>query len=222
MKKRAYTVVDEPEDIFRFIEIATFRYETEDTRALMETVRRCAESAFGAAIHTGSPLLKMARVKDQMVGRLRYHTKELVSGWCLCRHLFLHGDGNGILVRERGKWISLITEMCGLSAVDCDVQKVKRKFLNAYWKGGARKIAGENYAANPGKVVATIYSKMANEGIDDIKRIGDVAEEFSTVVDELITIISEGNYLAAIAHADRWFPTKVSSTGNPRGRRRRK
>lgn len=221
MSTRKITVLDEPESIYRFIEAMTYKYETDDTRVLMETVRQGAKACFGA-ISDGSSLMEMACSREQLIGKLKHHTKDFIRWWCLLRYFSKYGDPNGLVNHERGKWISLATELCALTSTDGNTQRIKKKFLGDYWKRGTRETPGEDYDTSPEKVISVIYSKFADEGISDPGQITDIATEFSANVDELIRIISSGSFADVLTHADSWFPATVEPQKPKRTRRNRR
>ena len=135
----------------------------------------------------------MACGREQLIGKLKHHTKDFVTLWCLLRYCHEYG-GSGIPVsHERGKWISLASELCGLVSFDGDAQSIKQIFLN-------------EYAANPEKVIAVIHPRFSGERITDIEQIRSIAIEFVTNIDEFIRIISSGSFADVAAHADTWFP----------------
>lgn len=135
----------------------------------------------------------MACGSEQLIGKLKHHTRDFVTLWCLLRYCHKHGCSGIPVSYERGKWISLATELCGLISFDGDVRRIKQTFLN-------------EYAANPEKVVAVIHSRFSYRYITDIRQISDIATEFVTNIDEFIRIISSGSFADVAAHANTWFP----------------
>lgn len=210
MAKKSYTIENNPADIYRFIESVTYQYENNENRLFMEAVRQGARVCFGSSMTTGGkPLMEMACNREQLIGKLKHKTKDFITWWCLLRYLYKYGDPNNLVNHERGKWISLAIELCGLTLTDGNSERTKRKFLETYWKRGNSELPGEDYDTVPSKVISVIYPKFADEQITDIERMHDVAVEFGANVDELIRIISTNAYADVPKHADQWFPSTV-------------
>lgn len=135
----------------------------------------------------------MACGREQLIGKLKHHTKDFVTLWCLLRYCHKYGCSGIPVGPARGKWISLATELCGLTSFEGDAWHIKQTFLN------------EN-ASNPEKVIAIIHPRFSGERITDIEQIRSIAIEFVTNIDEFIRIISSGSFADVAAHADTWFP----------------
>ena len=135
----------------------------------------------------------MACGREQLIGKLKHHTRDFASSWCLLRYSHKYSYSGFPVSHERGKWISLASELCGLVSFDGDAQSIKQTFLN-------------EYAANPEKVIAVIHPRFSDRHITDIEQIRSIAIEFASNIDEFIRIISLGSFADVAAHADIWFP----------------
>ena len=148
-------------------------------------------------------------------------TPDFIRLWCLARHRSKYGDPDGLLPDNRFGWICLAHHMVNFSGVTPGICRIKREFLNDYWKYGTRDIPGEDYDSSPEKVISVIYSRFADEGITGQDQIIDIAKEFSSNVDELIRIVSSGSPEEVVAHADKWLAVTGEVPVRIRRRRRR-
>lgn len=148
-------------------------------------------------------------------------TNGFIRLWCLARYRSKYGDPDGLLPDNRFGWICLANDMVNFSGVTPGICRIKREFLDDYWKYGTRDIPGEDYDTSPEKVISVIYSRFADEGITDPGQISDVAGEFSDNVDELIRIVSSGAPEEVVAHADKWLAVTGEAPVRIRRYRRR-
>jgi len=148
-------------------------------------------------------------------------THDFIRLWCLSRYRSKYGDPDGLLPYNRFGWICLANDMVNFSGVTLGICRIKREFLDDYWKSGTREIPGEDYDSSPEKVISVIYSRFADEGITDQDQIIDIAKEFSSNVDELIRIVSSGSPEEVVAHADKWLAVTGEAPVRTRRNRRR-
>ena len=135
----------------------------------------------------------MACESEQLIEKLKHHTRDFVSSWGLLRYCHKYGCSDIPVSHERGKWISLATELCGLISFKGEARRIKQTFLN-------------EYVSNPEKVIAVIHPRFSGEHITDIEQTRSVAIEFAANIDEFTRIISTGSFTDVVVHADTWFP----------------
>ena len=72
----------------------------------------------------------MACGSEQLIAKLKRHTRDFVTSWCLLRYCHKYGCSSIPVSHERGKWISLATELCGLISFEGEARRIKQTFLN--------------------------------------------------------------------------------------------